>query len=80
MLRTLLVATGMLVLFMSQVRAEKTELEGVVNLNTATTEELSLIPGVRPARVRNILAYRHAHSFRTVDELACISESKGVCG
>ena len=75
MLRILLVATGMIVLFMSQVRAEKTKLEGVVNLNTATPEELSLIPGVGPARVRNILAYRHAHPFRTVDELARI---KGI--
>jgi competence protein ComEA len=75
MLRMLLVAMGVLVLFMSQARAEKTKLEGVVNLNTATSEELSLIPGVGPARVRNILAYRHAHPFRTVDELARI---KGI--
>ena len=75
MLRTLFVAMAMLVLFMSQAQAEKTKLEGVVNLNTATPEELSLIPGVGPARVRNILAYRHAHPFRTVDELARI---KGI--
>jgi len=75
MLRSLLVPMGMLVLFMSQAWAEKTKLEGVVNLNTATPEELSLIPGVGPARVRNILAYRHAHPFRTVDELARI---KGI--
>jgi hypothetical protein len=32
-------------------------------------------PGVGPARVRNILAYRRAHPFRTVDELARI---KGI--
>jgi len=75
MLRTFLVAGTMLVLFLSQAKAEKTKLEGVVNLNTATPEELSLIPGVGPARVRNILAYRHAHPFRTVDELARI---KGI--
>ena len=50
-------------------------MEGVVNLNGATSEELSLIPGVGPARVRNILAYRRAHPFRTVDELARI---KGI--
>ena len=75
MLRMLFVAMGVLVLFQSRARAEKTKLEGVVNLNTATPEELSLIPGVGPARVRNILAYRHAHPFRTVDELARI---KGI--
>ena len=75
MLRILLVAMAIFVLFSPRARAEKTQLEGVVNLNTATPEELSLIPGVGPARVRNILAYRHAHPFRTVDELARI---KGI--
>lgn len=54
---------------------EKAKLEGVVNINTATDEELRLIPGVGPARVRNILAYRRAHPFRSVDELARI---KGI--
>jgi len=65
----------MLFLFVPPALAEKAKLEGVVNLNTATPEELSLIPGVGPARVRNILAYRRAHPFRTVDELARI---KGI--
>jgi competence ComEA-like helix-hairpin-helix protein len=75
MVRMLLVAMVMLVLFVSPTRAEKIKLEGVVNLNTATPDELRLIPGVGPARVRNILAYRRAHPFRTVDELARI---KGI--
>jgi len=66
---------AMLFLFVPPALAEKAKLEGVVNLNTATPEELSLIPGVGPARVRNILAYRRAHPFRTVDELARI---KGI--
>lgn len=56
-------------------RAEKSELEGVVNLNTASPDELGLIPGVGPSRIRNILAYRKLHAFRTVDELARI---KGI--
>jgi competence ComEA-like helix-hairpin-helix protein len=55
--------------------ADKGQLEGVVNLNMASPDELGLIPGVGPARVRNILAYRKAHAFRTVDELARI---KGI--
>jgi competence protein ComEA len=75
MSRILLVVLATLVLLVSPVRAEKTNLEGVVNLNSATPEELRLIPGVGPARVRNILAYRRAHPFRTVDELARI---KGI--
>jgi competence protein ComEA len=75
MVRRILVALAMVVILVSPAWAEKAKLEGVVNLNTATPEELGLIPGVGPARVRNILAYRRAHPFRTVDELARI---KGI--
>ncbi len=50
-------------------------LEGVINLNTATAEELQILSGVGPAKVRNILAYRRVHLFRTVEELARI---KGI--
>ena len=56
-------------------RAQKATLEGVVNLNTASPEELRLLSGIGPARIRNILAYRHKHPFRTVEELARI---KGI--
>jgi competence ComEA-like helix-hairpin-helix protein len=56
-------------------RAQKATLEGVVNINTSSPEELRLLPGVGPARIRNILAYRHKHPFRTVEELARI---KGI--
>jgi competence ComEA-like helix-hairpin-helix protein len=56
-------------------RAEKATLEGVVNINTASPEELRLLTGIGPARIRNILAYRHKHPFRTVEELARI---KGI--
>lgn len=56
-------------------RADKAQLEGVINLNTASVDELRLIPGVGPARVRNVMAYRRLHPFRTVDELARI---KGI--
>jgi competence protein ComEA len=56
-------------------RAQKAALEGVVNINTASPEELRLLSGVGPARIRNILAYRQKHPFRTVEELARI---KGI--
>jgi len=75
MVRMVLVLMVSLAILDAPAWAEKPKLEGVVNLNTATGEELSLIPGVGPARVRNILAYRRAHPFRTVDELARI---KGI--
>ncbi len=55
--------------------ADRIQLEGVINLNTASADELRLVPGVGPSRVRNILAYRKLHPFRTVDELARI---KGI--
>lgn len=74
-MRNSLLLLGMLTLLSHPARAEKPKLEGVVNLNTASPEELGLIPGVGPARIRNILAYRKAHPFRTVDELARI---KGI--
>jgi len=48
-------------------RAQKATLEGVVNVNTASPEELRLLTGIGPARIRNILAYRHKHPFRTVE-------------
>lgn len=51
------------------------DVEGVVNLNTATAEELQLLPGVGPAKVRNIVAYRRRHYFRTPEELVRI---KGI--
>ena len=51
------------------------DLDGVVNLNTATAELLELLPGIGPAKVRSIVWYRQRHPFRTVDELVRI---KGI--
>lgn len=56
-------------------QAQKPTLEGVVNINTASPDELRLLTGVGPSRIRNILAYRQKHPFRTVEELARI---KGI--
>jgi competence protein ComEA len=55
--------------------ARKRELEGVVNVNTASADELQLLPGVGPAKVRDILAYRSKHPFRTPEEIVRI---KGI--
>jgi competence protein ComEA len=51
------------------------KLEGVINLNTASPEELRLLSGIGPSRIRDILAYRKEHPFRVVEELARI---KGI--
>jgi competence ComEA-like helix-hairpin-helix protein len=38
-------------------------LEGTVNLNTATKEQLMLLPGVGPATADKVLAYRKQRQF-----------------
>jgi competence protein ComEA len=51
-------------------------LSGVVNVNTATAEELQLLPGVGESRARAIVEARTARGgFRAVDELV---EVKGI--
>lgn len=48
----------------------------VVNLNTASAEELQLLPGVGEARARAILEARESRGgFRTVDDLLVV---KGI--
>jgi competence ComEA-like helix-hairpin-helix protein len=50
-------------------------LEGQVNLNTATAEELQLLPGVGPATAAKILEYRARYPFRSIAHLKRI---KGI--
>jgi len=57
-----------------RVRAGK-GVDGVINLNTAPAELLSLLPGVGPAKADAIVTYRRRRPFRTVDELVRI---KGI--
>jgi competence protein ComEA len=64
----------LLALAAREARAAKA-IAGVVNLNTAPAEVLSLLPGVGPAKAAAILSYRKRRPFRTVDELVRI---KGI--
>src|SRR3954471_6648101 len=72
-MRTLLVA--ILLLLARPAAGASKQLEGVVNVNTASPDELRLLSGVGPAKVRNIVAYRTKHPFRTVEEVVRI---KGI--
>jgi comEA protein len=45
-------------------------LVGVVNVNTATPDELQLLPGIGPGRARAIVEYRTQHGpFEKVEDL-----------
>lgn len=56
--------------------ADGGELSGVVNVNTATAEQLMLLPGIGEAKAKAILGRRKQHGgFKTVDELL---EVKGI--
>jgi competence protein ComEA len=50
--------------------AEDARLTGVVNINTASVEELQLLPGIGEARARAVVALREKRGgFKRVDEL-----------
>ena len=40
-----------------------------VNLNTATQEELTALPGIGPSKAKAIIDYRAAHPFKSVEEV-----------
>lgn len=45
-----------------------------LNLNTATLEELDMLPGIGPTRAQDILNYREQHGgFRAIEELQEVS-------
>ncbi len=52
-----------------------TKLEGTLNLNTATVEQLDLLPGVGPSTADKIVEYRQAHPFKSIRQLMRI---KGI--
>jgi competence protein ComEA len=52
------------------------KLVGTVNINTATQEQLELLPGIGEARARAVVSMRKQRGgFKTVDELTAV---KGI--
>lgn len=55
--------------------AQKTAFAGVVNINTASVEEITQLSGIGKSKAEAIVAYRQAHPFKAVAEL---TEVKGI--
>jgi competence protein ComEA len=49
--------------------------DGVVNLNSAPEDKLTLLPGIGPRKAQAIVEHRRAHPFRRADELVKV---KGI--
>ena len=63
-------------LFLSGTAFAAGAITGVVNVNSATEEELSLLPGVGPAKAQAIIRWRSEHgAFKRVEDL---SQVKGI--
>ena len=57
-----------------QTAAPETRLVGVVNVNTASADQLELLPGIGPARAAAILEHRKEHKgFKRVEDLTQVS-------
>jgi competence protein ComEA len=48
---------------------ETPKVQGVVNLNQADFDQLTLLPGVGPTKARRIVEWRAKHPFRRIEEL-----------
>lgn len=72
----LVTAIGVLFAAPPMAVAGEGDLSGVVNINTATAEELQLLPGIGEARAKAVIELRKRNGgFKSVDELA---EVKGI--
>ena len=53
--------------------AESTAVDGKINLNTAASEQLQMLPRVGPALAKRILEFREKNgSFKSTDELMLV--------
>ena len=72
----LLIVTGLALAGVSLAADDSPRLVGAININTATAEELQLLPGVGEARAQAVIALRKQRDgFNSVDELTLV---KGI--
>jgi comEA protein len=72
----LLIVTNLALAGTSLAADDSPQLVGEININTATAEELQLLPGVGEARAQAVIALRKQRDgFKSVDELTLV---KGI--
>ena len=69
-----LAAAAMLITGISMAEAATT-FDGVVNLNTASAEQLTEIPGIGPAKAQAIVSHRAKSPFKSVEDAKLV---KGI--
>jgi len=64
-----LVLAGFVVASHTQAAASKAKVTGLLNLNTATMEQIDQLPSVSPKKAQAVVEYRKEKPFKSVDEL-----------
>lgn len=56
-------------------KGKTAKVEGVVNLNTATVQQIDAVPGVTPKQAKAVVDYRTTHPFARPEEIVRV---KGI--
>lgn len=74
-MKQLILSVLAVLLTLTPLMAGTKKVEGVLNLNTATLEELIRLPGIGKTKAEAIVSYRQSHPFKSPQEL---TEVKGI--
>jgi competence protein ComEA len=66
---TILAGLALFCIFMAGGAAQAGNIDGSVNINTASAEELQLLPGIGLSKAKAIMEYRAKHRFTSTEEL-----------